>query len=463
MTLSRPNSDMLIMIIIITKILFQLPIKTLIRCLKISSKWHNWISSSYFIKMQVYYAIQTKTHFEVLIYHEDYNGFLQNCNASFKNEVLGNAVEIYPLLRSIDICYCHGLNERTQFVMWNPFIRRYRILLEEFISNPFKLEFETKFMFGYDIVNNDYKVLKVVEFQKKRPKIQEVWLATNLGVDWSRSVCVNGPLHWLLSESNKCSVIFFNLATEKFKYYKTTTQLDANKYKMCHLEVIKEKVCFITVLKNEGKTYNEVWVMNNYGIDICLFIDWNDRTQFIIWNPFIRRYKIFPEEFISNPFKLEFETKFTFGYDVVNDDYKVLRVVGFQKKRPKIQEVWPATNIGVNWSRFVCVNGSLHWLLLESNKYFVICFNLATEKFKYYKTPAQLDANRYRMCHLEVIKEKVCFTTMLKNEGKTFNEVWVMNEYWIDSSWTRVYKIEQASEPTFFEYLKLVYLYSNGK
>ena len=49
---------------------------------------------------------------------------------------------------------------------------------------------------------------------------------------------------------------------------------------------------------------------------------------------------------------------------------------------------------------------------------------------------------------------------MLKNEGKTYNEVWVMNNYRIDSSWTKFYK---ALEPTFFEYLKLVYLYSNGK
>ena len=153
---------MLILIIIITEILFQLPVKTLIRCLKMSSEWHNKISSSYFIKMQVHYAIQTKTHSEVLIHHEDYNGFLQIYTASFKNEVLGNVVEIYPLLRSTDICYCHRLvclfsdqNERTQFVIWNPFIRRYKILLEEFLSNPFKLEFETKFTFGYDVVNND--------------------------------------------------------------------------------------------------------------------------------------------------------------------------------------------------------------------------------------------------------------------------------------------------------------------
>ena len=52
---------------------------------------------------------------------------------------------------------------------------------------------------------------------------------------------------------------------------------------------------------------------------------------------------------------------------------------------------------------------------------------------------------------------------MLKNEGKTYNEVWAMNNYRIDNSWTKFYKIEQALEPTFFEYLKLVYLYSNGK
>ena len=67
------------------------------------------------------------------------------------------------------------------------------------------------------------------------------------------------------------------------------------------------------------------------------------------------------------------------------------------------------------------------------------------------------------MCHLEVIKEKLCSTTVLKNEGKAYNEVWVMNDYGIDSSWTRFYKIEHTLEPTFFEYLKPVYLYSNGK
>ena len=52
---------------------------------------------------------------------------------------------------------------------------------------------------------------------------------------------------------------------------------------------------------------------------------------------------------------------------------------------------------------------------------------------------------------------------MFKNEGKIYNEVWVLNNYGIDSSWTRFYKIEQASELTFFEYLKIVYLYNNGK
>ena len=57
------------------------------------------------------------------------------------------------------------------------------------------------------------------------------------------------------------------------------------------------------------------------------------------------------------------------------------------------------------------------------------------EKFKYYKTPTQLDAKKYKVCHLEVIKEKVRFTSMLKNEGKTYNEVLVMKDYGIDSSW----------------------------
>ena len=129
----------------------------------------------------------------------------------------------------------------------------------------------------------------------------------------------------------------------------------------------------------------------------------------------------------------------------------------------QIQEVWMATNLGVNWSRSVCVNESRHWLLLESNKYSVICFNLATENFRYHKTPTQLDTNRYRMCRLELIKEKVYLTTVFKNKGKTYNKVWVLNNYEIDSSWTRFYKIEQALEPTFFKYLRPVYLYSNGK
>ena len=183
--------------------------------------------------------------------------------------------------------------------------------------------------------------------------------------------------------------------------------------------------------------------------------------ELAIWNPLIRRYrklptleKVFPRITIA----------LGFGYDTLNDDYKVLRVVQFlnrefdvkmyslkSKSWKNIKEQWPKKG----WkrsSKTVSVNGALHWLVAENKQgpVMILAFDLANEKFRDFATPRQpptYGAERFleaglegflEAC-LEVLNGKLCF---IVNLDKKDNEVWLMEEYGEGSSWTRVYKIE---------------------
>ncbi|XP_059437385.1 F-box protein CPR1-like isoform X1 [Corylus avellana] len=206
-----------------------------------------------------------------------------------------------------------------------------------------------------------------------------------------------------------------------------------------------------------------------------------------IWNPLIRRYKKLPFEPIENP------TGFTdcrsgspdlaFGYDPVNDDYKVMRVVQFYRKIEKIE----ATNAFAfelkvyslrahSWKRVeeewpkelsprsssASLNGAFHWLVgpptPARSSETLLAFDLATEKFREYTIPVQSDDDS--VLGLEVLKGCLCICV---NVFVTRNDVWVMKEYGVISSWARLYTIEQGAVPWTFEYCKPLAYSKDGK
>ena len=153
-----------------------------------------------------------------------------------------------------------------------------------------------------------------------------------------------------------------------------------------------------------------------------------------------------------------------FGYDLCNDDYKVLRVIAFYNRgQPlkefevkvyslrlhswrKIEDQWPKKECTISFNS-VLLNGVLHWLIVEDTPCdmdfplgaeCLLAFDLATEKFRVFKTPVQQEVELGT--RLEVLKGQLYFIVSLDLGVEI--DVWLMKEYGEASSWTRICKID---------------------
>ena len=214
----------------------------------------------------------------------------------------------------------------------------------------------------------------------------------------------------------------------------------------------------------------------------------------VIWNPLIRKYRILPTEPILKPSYSYKSSSYkssshAFGYDMCNDDYKVLRVTTFHNGgQPlnefevkvyslrshswrKIEDRWPKKECTIS-STSASLNGALHWLIAEGPVYDIyplgpeclLAFDLATEKFRVFKTPVQQESEL--VTYLEVLKGQLCFIVSPDFETETghdYNDVWLMKEYGEESSWTWIYKIVQRSVPWTFKYCKPLMFSENDK
>nr|POE82547.1 f-box protein cpr30 [Quercus suber] len=203
---------------------------------------------------------------------------------------------------------------------------------------------------------------------------------------------------------------------------------------------------------------------------VCLY---KDDDEILIWNPLIRKYRKLPNEPIeeSSGFSGNMYSSLAFGHDHHNNDYKVLRVmtdyVKFEVKVyslrsqswKKIEERWSNKSLD-SWNA-KSLNGAVHWLVVDRgvlDQESLLAFDLATEKFLLYTMPFPLNIY-YSDRHLEVLGGCICVIEIYMFT----NDVWLMKEYGVESSWTRIYRIEQGVVPWIFEYLKPLMFSKNGK
>ena len=73
--------------------------------------------------------------------------------------------------------YCHGLvcirNMLGEIAIWNPLIQKYRILPMEPILKPSYSYKSSSLAFGYDLCNDDCKVLRVTTFHNGGQPLNE--------------------------------------------------------------------------------------------------------------------------------------------------------------------------------------------------------------------------------------------------------------------------------------------------
>ncbi|XP_059436432.1 F-box protein CPR1-like [Corylus avellana] len=202
-------------------------------------------------------------------------------------------------------------------------------------------------------------------------------------------------------------------------------------------------------------------------------------NEIVIWNPLIRKYKKLPFKPIEIPDNYVFEV--AFGYDQINDDYKVVRILMPQPHLAgvaevghhvcslrgnswrKVEDKWPRKDLYLHTQCSASLNSALHWVVAGRSGLTsaIVAFDLSTEKFRMHALPIEIEsrASEY-YTHLVVLGGCLC---VWEFHCEQFFVVWVMKEYGVAASnWTRLYRFPQGPQQDPY-YSKPLALSNNGE
>lgn len=179
----------------------------------------------------------------------------------------------------------------------------------------------------------------------------------------------------------------------------------------------------------------------------------------VLWNTFSREYRVLPDckTELETPFDSYGKVAYGFGYDSVDDDYKVVRVAEF---RDKITHVWMVSETKVyglrsnSWRRIedfpyplpflkgnwrVHVNGAMHTLVGDpddTDAAVIMAFNLRTEKHNAMMMPRGI---RIRGVDVSLDVIDGCLSVVCTSRYRVV--IWVMKEYGVRESWVKLLTI----------------------
>ncbi|XP_071721010.1 F-box/kelch-repeat protein At3g06240-like isoform X2 [Rutidosis leptorrhynchoides] len=171
--------------------------------------------------------------------------------------------------------------------------------------------------------------------------------------------------------------------------------------------------------------------------------------------------------------------RYGFGYDLSTDDYKVISIsIPFKKtvsdRDPDTTFVRVYSLRNDSWRNFPNLPNQLHdycsgqrpGVLFNSNLHFIVggrrlrvaiaAFSLADEEFHILEFPDSVN-NVDEMCsQLFALGEKLAVVICIKlNDSDYVDELWVMEEYGVSKSWTKLCIIENVIEFDYEFYAKV--------
>lgn len=180
-----------------------------------------------------------------------------------------------------------------------------------------------------------------------------------------------------------------------------------------------------------------------------------------LWNPSTKKHRVLP--FLPTGSNREPNRYFCgarvygFGYEPVLDDYKLVSIsqfigLDYQSFESEVKVYSLRTNA---WKEIesmpyvlcytgkmgILVNNYLHWVVtrkLEPEETeLIVGFDMGTERFQ--EVPIPDNVNHHFEMEVGVIENNLCIVANYQEEGDF--EVWVMKEYGVKESWTRLFKI----------------------
>ncbi|CAK8573318.1 unnamed protein product [Lathyrus sativus] len=190
-----------------------------------------------------------------------------------------------------------------------------------------------------------------------------------------------------------------------------------------------------------------------------------------LWNPATRLRSRKSPKFVGSDGVI---TCHGFGYDHVNDKYKVLVVVGdLNESVTKLYTFGETENSWTTIQDFPCiptrwlgkfVNGSLNWFAKEGfgcNQWIILTFDLAKETYGKLLLPRQKDGDRICNPVLDVLSNCLCICF---DSNETHWVLWLMKEYGVEESWTKLMLIPHAKfwHPKYRPCFKPLCILDNG-
>ncbi|XP_026416033.1 F-box/kelch-repeat protein At3g06240-like [Papaver somniferum] len=163
----------------------------------------------------------------------------------------------------------------------------------------------------------------------------------------------------------------------------------------------------------------------------------------ILWNPSTKEYK----EIMLPPVNLPWPS-YGFGYDSKFDDYKLVCIVENEVYVYTLRSnTWRTVNTiacGYLESTGLHLNGALHWIG-ATNKTIrdIVAFDISSEKFMNLPIPDEiLLLPKGSYCDLTVLGDSLCIVCGVFND---WVDIWVMQDYGVGESWTKLITTSQRS------------------
>lgn len=218
----------------------------------------------------------------------------------------------------------------------------------------------------------------------------------------------------------------------------------------------------VTELDNPFRSQGFAHVVGACHGLLCL-CNYDLHLTILLYNPTTQTYKKLP--FLPKPSSLSHRYSFGFGYVGESRDYKFVRILQTNEGMgPFKSQVMVYSLKSDSWVRGpdvpcpfvsfredgVLVNSTLHWVheivLKDEKHYSIIGFCLGNNSFN--EVPLPMFEEQFINFRVGVLDGCLC----LMVNDLDFSDIWVMKEYGVVESWTRLLKVKQSQQLMFLEW-----------
>ncbi|KAM3690873.1 hypothetical protein ACJW31_09G152400 [Castanea mollissima] len=169
-----------------------------------------------------------------------------------------------------------------------------------------------------------------------------------------------------------------------------------------------------------------------------------DTSRLCLWNPSVRKLVNLP------PIHFSFDACIGFGFDPKTNDYKIYSLSTGDQWRMLRVDLAPICAF-CHHEPHAFINGALHWvasrLTVNEFLYFILVFDLGDEVFRHEILPPEpIGHTRMMFAFISVYKDSIA---LIQKDYNRKLHIWVMKEYGVESSWTKVLSLNISNQGFF--------------